>query len=288
MKLEKDRDVLSLKGVSVRYVDSTVALHPTSLDVKQGEFLVLLGASGAGKSTLLRSINGLVLPTKGEVSIPGLAGGVVNAKTLREHRKRCGMVFQQHHLIGRQSVLRNVLMGKLGDRGAFASLWPWSKKDKLEALTVIERVGLLEKALSRADALSGGQQQRVGIARALIQKPRILLADEPVASLDPATAHSVLTLLHEICKKDHLTAIVSLHQVELARSFADRIIGLRQGAVVFEGRAEQLRFEGRAEQLSPDVARNLYAKQSNASNTSASTDSPRTLQSSQTKELLPC
>lgn len=167
-------------------------------------------------------------------------------------------------------------MGKLGDRGAFASLWPWSKKDKLEALTVIERVGLLEKALSRADALSGGQQQRVGIARALIQKPRILLADEPVASLDPATAHSVLTLLHEICKKDHLTAIVSLHQVELARSFADRIIGLRQGAVVFEGRAEQ---------LSPDVARNLYAKQSN---TSASTDSPRTLQSSQTKELLPC
>lgn len=276
MKLEKDRDVLSLKGVSVRYGDSTVALHPTSLDVKQGEFLVLLGASGAGKSTLLRSINGLVLPTKGEVSIPGLAGGVVNAKTLREHRKRCGMVFQQHHLIGRQSVLRNVLMGKLGDRGAFASLWPWSKKDKLEALTVIERVGLLEKALSRADALSGGQQQRVGIARALIQKPRILLADEPVASLDPATAHSVLTLLHEICKKDHLTAIVSLHQVELARSFADRIIGLRQGAVVFEGRAEQ---------LSPDVARNLYAKQSN---TSASTDSPRTLQSSQTKELLPC
>ena len=202
MKLEKDRDVLSLKGVSVRYGDSTVALHPTSLDVKQGEFLVLLGASGAGKSTLLRSINGLVLPTKGEVSIPGLAGGVVNAKTLREHRKRCGMVFQQHHLIGRQSVLRNVLMGKLGDRGAFASLWPWSKKDKLEALTVIERVGLLEKALSRADALSGGQQQRVGIARALIQKPRILLADEPVASLDPATAHSVLTLLHEICKKD--------------------------------------------------------------------------------------
>ena len=279
MKLEKDRDVLSLKGVSVRYGDSTVALHPTSLDVKQGEFLVLLGASGAGKSTLLRSINGLVLPTKGEVSIPGLAGGVVNAKTLREHRKRCGMVFQQHHLIGRQSVLRNVLMGKLGDRGAFASLWPWSKKDKLEALTVIERVGLLEKALSRADALSGGQQQRVGIARALIQKPRILLADEPVASLDPATAHSVLTLLHEICKKDHLTAIVSLHQVELARSFADRIIGLRQGAVVFEGRAEQ---------LSPDVARNLYAKQSNASNTSSSTDSPRTLQSSQTKELLPC
>lgn len=280
MKLEKDRDVvLSLKGVSVRYGDSTVALHPTSLDVKQGEFLVLLGASGAGKSTLLRTINGLVLPTKGEVSIPGLAGGVVNAKTLREHRKRCGMVFQQHHLIGRQSVLRNVLMGKLGDRGAFASLWPWSKKDKLEALTVIERVGLLEKALSRADALSGGQQQRVGIARALIQKPRILLADEPVASLDPATAHSVLTLLHEICKKDHLTAIVSLHQVELARSFADRIIGLRQGAVVFEGRAEQ---------LSPDVVRNLYAKQSNASNTSASTDSPRILQSSQTKELLPC
>jgi len=163
------------------------------------------------------------------------------------------MVFQQHHLIGRQSVLANVLMGKLATRGSLASLWPWSKADKLEALAAIDRVGLLEKALARADTLSGGQQQRIGIARALVQKPRLLLADEPVASLDPATAQSVLTLLHDICKKDRLTAIVSLHQVNLARMFADRIVGLRQGQVVFDGTAAQLTEEAQSA---------LYAKSS--------------------------
>ena len=142
---------------------------------------------------------------------------------------------QQHHLIGRQTVLANVLMGKLASRGSLASMWPWSRADKLQALAVIERVGLLDKALARADTLSGGQQQRVGIARALVQGPNLLLADEPVASLDPATAQGVLTLLHDICKKDRLTAIVSLHQVNLARLFADRVVGMRQGQVVFEG-----------------------------------------------------
>jgi phosphonate transport system ATP-binding protein len=227
--------LLALRNVSVTYPDGHVALHSTSLQVRPGEFLVLLGASGAGKSTLLRSINGLVRPTGGEVVVPDLPATGLFGRHLREHRRRCGMVFQQHHLIGRLSVLDNVLIGRLASRSLLGTLLPWRREEKLAALAVIDRVGLLPKALARADTLSGGQQQRVGIARALVQRPRLLLADEPVASLDPATAEDVLNLLHGICKKDGLTAIVSLHQVELARRYADRIVGLQQGRVVFEG-----------------------------------------------------
>lgn len=251
MQTSKREFQLNLKGVSVTYGDGHRALQPTDLALARGEFLVLLGASGAGKSTLLRSINGLVRPDGGQIEVHGLPGGAVSTRNLREHRRRCAMVFQQHHLIGRQTVLANVLMGKLASRGSLASLWPWSRADKLQALAVIDRVGLLEKALARADTLSGGQQQRVGIARALVQGPSLLLADEPVASLDPATAQGVLTLLHDICKKDRLTAIVSLHQVNLARLFADRIVGMRQGRVVFEGLPAQ---------LSKDVESSLYAR----------------------------
>jgi phosphonate transport system ATP-binding protein len=273
---------LSLRGITVTYPDGHVALAPTSLDVEQGGFLVLLGASGAGKSTLLRSINSLVRPTGGQVSVADLPGGIVSKKNLQEHRRRCGMVFQQHHLIGRQSVLANVLVGKLSSRGSVASLWPWSQSDKLEALAAIDRVGLLEKALARADTLSGGQQQRIGIARALVQKPRLLLADEPVASLDPATAQSVLTLLHDICKTDRLTAIVSLHQVNLARLFADRIVGLSQGQVVFDGTAAE---------LTEAVQASLYARsspgESSRSDPAAHAGSPAD-PSLQSKECLPC
>lgn len=282
MKSALGESHLSLRDITVTYADGHRALAPTSLEVQQGGFLVLLGASGAGKSTLLRSINGLVRPTSGEISVAGLPGGVVSRRNLREHRRHCGMVFQQHHLIGRQSVLANVLMGKLSSRGSLASLWPWGKADKLEALAAIDRVGLLEKALARADTLSGGQQQRIGIARALVQKPRLLLADEPVASLDPATAQSVLTLLHGICKKDRLTAIVSLHQVNLARMFGDRIVGLRQGQVVFDGAPAQLTEEAQSA---------LYAKSpsiepsrpSPTAHTGSPFDSP-----AQPKEFLPC
>jgi phosphonate transport system ATP-binding protein len=259
MSASKREIQLHLKGVSVTYGDGHRALQPTHLAVAQGEFLVLLGASGAGKSTLLRSINGLVRPDGGQIEVHGLPGGVVSARNLREHRRRCAMVFQQHHLIGRQTVLANVLMGKLASRGSLASMWPWSRADKLQALAVIERVGLLDKALARADTLSGGQQQRVGIARALVQGPNLLLADEPVASLDPATAQGVLTLLHDICKKDRLTAIVSLHQVNLARLFADRVVGMRQGQVVFEGLPAQ---------LTKDVESSLYARTGTATATS--------------------
>ncbi len=232
--------LLGLRSVAVTYGNGTVALHSTSLDIAAGQFVVLLGASGAGKSTLLRSLNGLVRPSAGELRVGDMHEPLSSPRALREHRRRTGMVFQQHHLIGRQTVLRNVLMGRLASRPMWASCLPWSSADKRRALAAIDRVGLLDKALERADMLSGGQQQRVGIARALIQAPRLMLADEPVASLDPATADNVLALLHNICKTDGLTAVVSLHQVPLARKFADRIVGLRGGRVVFDGPPHEL------------------------------------------------
>jgi phosphonate transport system ATP-binding protein len=225
--------MITVNEIEVVYGTGTRALHRTSLSFEPGAFTVLLGASGAGKSTLLRSLNGLVAPTSGVVTINGRALG--HGRILRGHRRQIGMIFQQHQLIGRQSVLHNVLTGRLGYHSGIRTLLPFSTEEKASALAAIERVGLIDHALRRADQLSGGQQQRVGIARALIQKPSVILADEPVASLDPATAEKVLSLIHTIAKQDGLTAIVSLHQLELARRFADRIVALAEGSVVFDG-----------------------------------------------------
>jgi len=216
-----------------------VALAPVDLTIKPGSFTVLLGASGAGKSTLLRSLNGLVRPSQGRV-LDCRGDDIAEGRTLRHHRRETGMIFQQHQLIGRVSVLGNVLMGRLGYHTSLRTLLPLNAQEKRLALEALERVGLLDKALARADQLSGGQQQRVGIARALVQQPRLILADEPVASLDPATAERVLTLLHGICRADGLTAVVSLHQLDFARRFGERIIGLAAGRVVFDGPPDRL------------------------------------------------
>lgn len=232
--------MLRLVNVEVVYGSGVAALAPTSLEIGEGRFTVLLGSSGAGKSTLLRSLNGLVRPTSGDVFRTG-AGSIFNgASALRSHRLSTGMVFQQHHLIGRLSVLDNVLIGRLGRRGPLGSCLPASRADRHIALAAIDRVGLLDRSLDRADNLSGGQQQRVGIARAMAQQPRIVLADEPVASLDPATAEMVLADLHRICREDGITAVVSLHQVDFARRFADRIVGQSKGRVVFDGEPRDL------------------------------------------------
>jgi phosphonate transport system ATP-binding protein len=236
---ERREPALRAEALTVTYPGGARALEPTSRSFVQGEFTVLLGSSGAGKSTLLRCLNGLVRPSAGRVLAQGGAD-IAERAVLRRHRLQTGMVFQQHHLIGRLSVLANVLTGRLGFHGRLASLLPWSRHDHELALEAIERVGLIEHALKRADQLSGGQQQRVGMARALVQAPQILLADEPVASLDPATAERLLALMHQICKSDGLTAIVSLHQLDFARRFADRIIGLSAGAVIFDGSPAQL------------------------------------------------
>jgi phosphonate transport system ATP-binding protein len=227
-------DMIQVEDLEVVYPTGTRALAATTLGFERGRFTVLLGASGAGKSTLLRTLNGLVKPTAGCVMVEGI-GVLRGSRDVRMHRRRTGMVFQQHQLIGRATVLSNVLTGRLGYHSGLRTLLPLPAAEKRLALDAIERTGLIDYALRRADQLSGGQQQRVGIARALVQEPTLILADEPVASLDPATADRVLGLLHTICKTDGITAVVSLHQLEFARRYAEHIVGLARGRVVFDG-----------------------------------------------------
>jgi phosphonate transport system ATP-binding protein len=232
--------MLTLHNVAMTYPNGVMALAPTSFSIPKGRFLVLLGPSGAGKSTLLRCMNGLVTPSQGDIIADNRGSIFRSGRSLREHRRRTGMIFQQHHLIGRLSALQNVLLGRVAAHHLVRSMLPLPRADRRIALQALDRVGLLERALDRADQLSGGQQQRVGIARAMAQRPQIVLADEPVASLDPAAGEKVLADLHRICREDGITAVVSLHQVELARSFADHVIGLASGQIVFEGSASQL------------------------------------------------
>lgn len=230
--------VLRVEKLSVVYDGGVRALRDTSVAFKRGEFTVLLGLSGAGKSTLLRSLNGLVTPTGGQVLTE--QGAITDAQSLRAHRRRTAMVFQHHQLIERRTAIANVLTGRLPFHSTLRSLLPLPRADQELALQCLARVGLADKALSRVDTLSGGQQQRVGIARALAQQPTIILADEPVASLDPATSEKVLGLLRDICKEAGITAIVSLHQLEYARRFADRIIGLADSQIVFDAAPSEL------------------------------------------------
>ena len=232
--------MIRAENLSVTYPNGVTALHPTNLDVEAGRFIVLLGPSGAGKSSLLRCLNGLVRPSVGDICTPGGGSIFASRARLRDHRRRTGMVFQHHHLIGRLTALANVLTARLPYHGVLRTLAPLPRRDRLIALGALERVGLLERALERADRLSGGQQQRVGVARAMAQEPALILADEPVASLDPATAERVLGDLRRICAEDGITAVVSLHQVEFARRFADEIVGLSGGRIVFRGAPDAL------------------------------------------------
>ncbi|MCX7961300.1 MAG: phosphonate ABC transporter ATP-binding protein [Burkholderiales bacterium] len=231
--------LLEARGIGVVYGGGLRALHPTHLRIAPGEFVVLLGPSGAGKSTLLRTLNGLVEPTEGEVWMRSL-GIARDRKQRRALRRQVAMVFQQHQLIGRLTALANVLTGRLGFHSGLRTLFPLPRADRQIALEALERVGLIQHALRRCDQLSGGQQQRVGVARALAQQPQIMLADEPVASLDPANAAHILSLLREVCRSGGIAAVVSLHQVPLARRFADRIVGIANGTVVFDGPASAL------------------------------------------------
>lgn len=219
----------------------TVALESVSLEVSAGEVVVLLGLSGSGKSTLLRHLNGLETATEGIVEVLGDPLGGLKGRQLRELRSKVGFIFQQFELVGPRSVLENVLSGSLATlRGPRLGLLSYPKHLRLRALDLLAEVGLEELAFQRADTLSGGQQQRVAIARALMQEPEILLADEPVASLDPESSQQVMNLIREIAVRRGLTVLCSLHQVDLALSWADRIVGLRHGAVVLDTRAGAL------------------------------------------------
>ncbi|MEM7795025.1 MAG: phosphonate ABC transporter ATP-binding protein [Cyanobacteria bacterium P01_C01_bin.118] len=226
--------IVGLESVGVTYANGVTALKLVSLQLNRGEFAVVLGSSGAGKSTLLRIINYLNPPTQGTVTVDGL-GNLSDPQVLRLHRQRTGMIFQQHQLIERHSALQNVLMGRLAYHSFWRSLFPLPQADQRLALDCLERVGLIDKALTPVKALSGGQKQRVGIARVLAQQPQLMLADEPIASLDPASAHRVLSLLRSICKTDGIAALLSLHQVDFAREYGDRIIGLAHGQIIFDG-----------------------------------------------------
>jgi phosphonate transport system ATP-binding protein len=228
--------LVSVTDLVKTYPNGTRALDRISLDIQRGEFVVLIGLSGSGKSTLLRCLNRLIEPTSGTVTFDGRDVTHANGAELRRIRRRIGMIFQQFNLVKRSSVFANVLAGRLGYRSTWRTIASRpSKEDVALAFENLGRVGIAEKAYGRADALSGGQQQRVGIARALMQEPELMLADEPVASLDPATSHSVMKYLEEINKQDGITVICSLHFLSLARRYGTRVVALKDGKVAFDG-----------------------------------------------------
>jgi phosphonate transport system ATP-binding protein len=228
--------VLRIENVSKVYPNGTQALHKVSFDVQDGEFLVVIGLSGSGKSTLLRCINRLIDPTEGRILWNNIDITAAKGVELRHIRRQIAMVFQQFNLVKRSSVLTNVLSGRLGYANSWqAMLGIWPKEDRERAMKALERVGIPDKVRSRADALSGGQQQRVGIARALMQEPKIILADEPVASLDPVLSHSILQYLEQLNQVDGTTVICSLHFLDLVHRYASRVVALKDGLKVFEG-----------------------------------------------------
>ncbi len=228
--------MLEIKHLSKTYEDGTQALKDISFTVEDGEFLVIIGLSGSGKSTLLRCINRLIEPTSGQVIWNGVDITAANPAELRRIRRQIGMIFQQFNLVKRLPVLTNVLTGRLGYVSTWRSITGrWSRADRERAMANLELVGIPDKAHNRADELSGGQQQRVGIARALMQEPQLLLADEPVASLDPATSHSVMKYIEQLNREMGVTVLCSLHFLSLARTYGTRIIALKDGEMVFDG-----------------------------------------------------
>lgn len=228
--------LLEIQNLHKIYNNGTHALKGISFEVKEGEFLVVIGLSGSGKSTLLRCINRLIEPTSGSVKFLGKDITHIKGEELRKIKAQIGMVFQQFNLIKRRSVLSNVLNGKLGSLSTFDTiLEKYSDEVYKEAYKCLETVGISEKAKVRADSLSGGQQQRVAIARSLMQSPKLLLADEPVASLDPATSNSVMQYFEKVNKEFGTTVICNLHFLSLVRRYATRVIALKAGEIIYQG-----------------------------------------------------
>lgn len=227
------------------YPNGTEALRNVSLTVHDGEFVVVIGLSGAGKSTLLRCLNRLVRPTCGELTLFGEDITAVNGRKLKQVRRRVGMIFQQFHLVRRLTVLENVLVGRLRFNGApmkrvMTLFRQFSKQEKEIAFDCLEQVGIGELAFRRADALSGGQQQRVAIARALAQEPEVFLADEPIASLDPRSAETVMQILKTIHEERGIPVMVNLHHIDFAQRYGKRILGMAKGEMIFDGTAQDL------------------------------------------------
>jgi phosphonate transport system ATP-binding protein len=241
---------IEFENVTKIYDEDTVALDDVSFTIPEGEFVILLGPSGAGKSTMLRVLNGLTEPTDGRATIGG--------QEIGGNRSEVGMVFQEHYLLESKTAFGNALSGALSRNGLLRSaLGMHDEYDKINALESLQTVGLLDEAGQRAESMSGGQKQRVGIARALVQEPQILLADEPVASLDPKAARDVMRYLKKAARKQDLTTVTSLHQVNIAREFGDRFLGIRDGEVIFDGDADDLTMEQMDEIYYGDADENL-------------------------------
>lgn len=240
---------LSLQNLS-RQFGETRAVDKVTLNIRPGQFVGVIGRSGAGKSTMLRLINRLVDPSEGSILFEGTDVTALKGKALRAWRRDCAMIFQQFNLVDRLDVLTNVLIGRLAEHGFLSSMaMRFSDEERAMAIQALDRLDLVPQALQRAGTLSGGQQQRVAIAKALVQNPKIMLADEPIASLDPANATLVMDGLKTINREDGITVLVNLHTLDTARAYCDRIIAMRQGRIFFDGTAAQ---------LTDDVVRDIY------------------------------
>ncbi|MEL6502890.1 MAG: phosphonate ABC transporter ATP-binding protein [Pseudomonadota bacterium] len=245
--------MLQLNGLTKTYATGDKALKDVTLAIPAGQVVALIGPSGAGKSTLIRCINRLVEPTEGTVVLNGESISGLSSAGLRKARRTMGMIFQEYALVERLTVMENVLSGRLGYVGFWRSfLRKYPQKDVDEAYRLLDRVGLLAMADKRADELSGGQRQRVGICRALIQNPKLLLVDEPTASLDPKTSRQIMRLICELCAERGLAAIINIHDVALAQMFVARVIGLQLGVVQFDGPPDA---------LTPDVLTAIYGEE---------------------------
>ena len=245
--------MLQLSELKKRYDTGDYALKGVSLEVPKGQVLALIGPSGAGKSTLIRCVNRLVEPTSGSVKLKDIELTGLSSSALRRARRKMGMIFQEYALVERLTVMENVLSGRLGYVGFWRSYFrKFPRSDIQEAYRLLDRVGLKHMADKRADELSGGQRQRVGICRALIQDPDVLLVDEPTASLDPKTSRQIMRLIQELCIERGLTAIINIHDVFLAQMFAQRVVGLELGAVVYDGAPDG---------LTPEVLTRIYGEE---------------------------
>ena len=230
--------MLEINNLKKTFENGSPALKGVDLKINKGEFVSILGPSGSGKTTLLRTINGLETSSGGEIYFNNKE---VNNNNISEVQKKTGMIFQEFNLVNNLSAINNVLTGLLNSSNKFLSLfYLFSKRQKIEALKSLETVGLLEKSYSRSDELSGGQRQRVGIARAIIKKPLLLLADEPVASLDPKSSNLILSLLKKINKEFGTTILCNLHQVDLAKKYSDRVVGLIDGKIIFDEKSDNI------------------------------------------------
>ncbi|MGM0875823.1 MAG: phosphonate ABC transporter ATP-binding protein [Bacillota bacterium] len=233
--------LLDLKNVSKQYGTTTVALSDVNFSVKEGEFVSVIGPSGAGKSTLLRCINRMIDASSGEISFDDVDVMNLRKKDLRKLRTKIGMIFQHYNLVNRLSVIENVLHGRLGYKSTLTGmLGIYNEEEKKEALKILNTLGLEDQVYKRCDQLSGGQKQRVGIARALIQKPKMLLCDEPIASLDPNSSKVIMDHLKNISSSMGITVLINLHQVDVAMKYSDRIIGVSKGQVVYNGSPQEI------------------------------------------------